>query len=70
MLNILQRSHIILFFINFTHSCQRSINTVFEMHCLKPIRGPEFQLSKSRASELDRESARFQTFYCDNQAPS
>ena len=32
------------------HSCQRSNNTVFEMH--SPNHGPEFQLSKSRSSEL------------------
>ena len=38
-------------------SCQRSDNTVFEMHCPKPIRGPEFQLSKSRSTELYWEQA-------------
>ena len=40
-----------------SHSCQRSNNTVLEMHCPKPIRGPEFQLSKSRSSELCWEQA-------------
>ena len=35
-----------------SHSCQRSNNTLFDMHCPKPIRGPEFQLSKSCSSEL------------------
>ena len=43
-------SHIILSSIS--HSCQRSNNTVFHMRCPKPIRGPEFQLSKSRSTEL------------------
>ena len=39
-------------FSSISHSCQRSNNTVFEMHCPKHIHGPEFQLSKSRSSEL------------------
>ena len=39
-------------FSSISHSCQRSNNTVFEMYCLKPIHDPEFQLSKSRSSEL------------------
>ena len=34
-------------FSSIPHSCQRSISSVFDMHCPKPIRGPEFQLSKS-----------------------
>ena len=34
-------------------------NSVFDMHCSKPIHGPEFQLSKSRSSELYWEQAVF-----------
>ena len=44
-------------FSSISHSCQRSNNTVFVMHCLKPIRGPELQLSKSRSIELYWEQA-------------
>ena len=39
-------------FSSISHSCQMSNNTVFEMHCSKPIWGPYFQLSKSHSSEL------------------
>ena len=39
-------------FSSISHSCQMSNNTAFEMHCPKPICGPEFQLSKSRSIEL------------------
>ena len=44
-------------FSSVSHSCQRSNNSVFNMHCPKPICGPEFQLSKSRSSELYWEQA-------------
>ena len=44
-------------FSSVSHSCQRSNNTVFDMHCPKPIRGPEFQLSKSRSTELYSEQS-------------
>ena len=40
-----------------SHSCQRSNNTVFDIHCPKSISGSEFQLSKSRSSELYWEQA-------------
>ena len=47
-----------LFFINFhQHSCQSSNSSVFDMHCPKPICGPEFQLSKSRSTELYSEQS-------------
>ena len=39
-------------FSSISHRCQRSNNTVFDMHCPKTIRGPEIQLSKSRSSGL------------------
>ena len=40
------------------HSCQRSNNTVCVcMYCPKHIRGPEFQLSKSRSAELYSEQS-------------
>ena len=37
--------------INFTQLSEVQ-KTVFDMHCPKPIRGPEFQPCKSRSSEL------------------
>ena len=40
-----------------SHSCHRSNNTVFDMHCPKPICGHEFQLSKCCSSELYWEQA-------------
>ena len=39
-------------FTSISHSCQRSNNSVFNMYCPKHIRGPAFQLSKSRSAEL------------------
>ena len=44
-------------FTSISHSCQRSNNIVFEIYCPKPIRGPEFQLSKSNSRELYWEQA-------------
>ena len=44
-------------FSSISHSYQRSNNTVFEMHSPKSIRGPEFQQSKNRSSELNWEQA-------------
>ena len=44
-------------FSSISHSGQRSNNTIFEMHCPKPIHGPEFQLSKSHLRELYWEQA-------------
>ena len=44
-------------FSSFSHSRQRSNSSVFDMHCPKPIRGPEFQLSKSRSTELYSEQS-------------
>ena len=44
-------------FSSISHSCQTSNNAVFKMHCPQPIRGPEFQLSKTRSSELYWEQA-------------
>ena len=43
---------ILFCFSSISHSFQRSNNTVFDMHWPKPIHGPEFQLSKSRSTEL------------------
>ena len=34
------------------HTAVRSKNSVFDMHCPKSVPGPEFQLSKSRSTEL------------------
>ena len=39
-------------FSSISHSCQRSISTIFEMYCPKPIRGSEFPPPKSHSSEL------------------
>ena len=39
-------------FSSISHSCQRSSNSVFDMHCPKHIHGPELQLSKSCSAEL------------------
>ena len=39
-------------FLSISHSCQRSKNSLFNMHCPKPMRGPDFQLSKSRSTEF------------------
>ena len=44
-------------FSSISHSCQRSKNSLFDMHCPKPIPGPEFQLSKSRSTELYSEQS-------------
>ena len=44
-------------FSSISHSFQRSNNTAFEMYCTKPNCGLEFQLSKSRSSELYWEQA-------------
>ena len=44
-------------FSSISHSCQRSNNSVFDMHCPKPISGPEFQLSKNRSTELYSEQS-------------
>ena len=44
-------------FSSISHSWQRSNNSVFDMHCPKPIRGPEFLLSKSRSTELYSEQS-------------
>ena len=44
-------------FSSISKSCQRSNNTVFEMHCPIPIRGPEFQLCKSHSTELYEKQA-------------
>ena len=53
-------------FSSISHSCQRSNSSVFDMHCYKPIHGPEFQLSKSRSIELYLEQSVFGacTFKC------
>ena len=40
-----------------SHSCQRSNNSVFDMHCPKPMRGPEFQLSRSGSADLHSEQS-------------
>ena len=39
-------------FSSISHSCQRSNNTVFDIHCPKRMRGLEFQQFKSRSIEL------------------
>ena len=44
-------------FSSISDSCKRSNTTVFDMNCPKPIHDPEFQLSKSRSSELYWEQA-------------
>ena len=44
-------------FSSISHSCQRFNNIAFDMHCPKPICGPEFQMSKRRSSQLYWEQA-------------
>ena len=48
----LVKAHILYCLSSTSHSCQRSNNSVFDLYYPKHIRGPAFQLSKSRFAEL------------------
>ena len=55
--SVVIKGPILYCFSSISHSCQMSNSSVLDMLCPKPICGSEFQLSKSRSTELYSEQS-------------